>query len=88
MAPLVINDHSLAGWSAYDDQFGFVPDPMILRTGEVFLNGASGIKALERSDFDVWRALKENLGGLMDYFDMLVTRDIIPLIIMAIRSIG
>lgn len=80
MQPLMITTHSLAGWSPYAEQFGFVPDPMILRTGEVFLNGASGSGALERSDFDVWRALLENLGGLLDFFDMVVTRDTIPLI--------
>jgi hypothetical protein len=80
MQTLHVTNHSLAGWSAYGQQVGFVPDPMILRTGEVFLNGASGINALERSDFDVWRALRGNLGGLLDFFDMVVTRDMIPLI--------
>ena len=80
MQALRIEDHSLAGWSSYAQKFGFVPDPMILRTGEVFLNGASGSKALERADTRVWHALQENIGGLIEFFDMLVTRDAIPLI--------
>ena len=62
------------------DQIGFVPDPMILRTGRVFLNGARGTHVLERSDFDVWEALQQNIGGLLDFFDMVVTREVIPLI--------
>jgi hypothetical protein len=41
MQALRIDDHSLAGWSSYAQKFGFVPDPMILRAGEIFLNGAS-----------------------------------------------
>jgi hypothetical protein len=53
---------------------------MILRTGEVFLNGARGAVPLERGDFVVWDSIKENLGGLLDFFDLLVTRDTIPLI--------
>jgi hypothetical protein len=80
MEVLQIKEHSIAGWLPYAQQIGFVPDPMILRTGEIFLNGQSGIKALERSDFDVGQALRENIGGLLDFFDMLVTRDTIPLI--------
>src|SRR5712675_120634 len=80
MEVLRIKEHSIAGWQPYAQHFGFVPDPMILRTGEVYLNGLSGISALERSDFDVWQALRENIGGLLDFFDMLVTRDTIPLI--------
>lgn len=80
MQTLRVDDHSLAGWSAFAERVGFVPDPMILRTGEIFLNGLSGSNALERKDFDVWNALRENIGGLLDFFDMLVTRDTIPLI--------
>ena len=80
MQTLHIATHSLAGWSAYGAQIGFVPDPMILRTGEVFLNGARGTHALQRADFNVWRALRENIGGLLDFFDMVATRDTIPLI--------
>lgn len=80
METLRVMEHSKAGWSSYATEFGFVPDPMILRTGEVFLNGARGAVPLERGDFVVWDSIKENLGGLLDFFDLLVTRDTIPLI--------
>jgi len=80
MEPLHVTEHSKAGWSSYATEFGFVPDPMILRTGEVFLNGARGAVPLERGDFVVWDSIRENLGGLLDFFDLLVTRDAIPLI--------
>src|SRR4051812_21383392 len=80
MQALSIDDHSMAGWSGYAQKFGFVPDPMILRTGEIFLNGARGSIGLGRADTEVWRALQDNIGGLIDFFDMLVTRDSIPLI--------
>jgi hypothetical protein len=80
METLHITEHSKAGWSSYATEFGLVPDPMILRTGEVFLNGARGVVPLERGDFVIWDSIRENLGGLLDFFDMLVTRDRIPLI--------
>lgn len=80
METLYIDHHSLAGWASYANKFGFVPDPMILRTGEVFLNGASGASKMERTDFNIWNALQENMGALLDFFDMIVVRDAIPLI--------
>jgi hypothetical protein len=80
MPDIVVREHSMLGWRDYAKQIGFVPDPMVLRTGEIFLAGISGIGPLRQKDFDVWRALSENLKGLSDFFDMLVTRDVIPLI--------
>jgi hypothetical protein len=80
MKKLHITDHSLAGWSAYGETVGFVPDPMILRTGEIFLNGAQEAKRIRIHDTVLWEAVRANLGGLLDFFDMLVTRDTIPLI--------
>jgi hypothetical protein len=80
MPPLIIDNHSPAGWQRYTDTFGFVPDPMILRAGEVFLNGERGSGALKNDPMAVWQALEDNLGGLVDFFDILVTRDHIPLI--------
>lgn len=79
MEPLRITKHSVAGWSPYAGEIGFILDPMILRTGEIFLNGSTGTQALKNS-FDVWKALHENLGGLLDFFDILASRDSIPLI--------
>jgi hypothetical protein len=80
MDTLVIEKHSPAGWQEYADTFGFVPDPMILRAGEVFLNGEKGTQRLKRDPMQVWEALEANIGGLIDFFDILVTRDRIPLI--------
>jgi hypothetical protein len=80
MDEMRITEHSMKAWQKYDQAFGFVPDPMILRAGEIFLNGASSAKALGHSDFDVWRALRENVGAISDFFDFVVVRDKIPLI--------
>jgi hypothetical protein len=80
MDTLEINDHSLKSWTTYADQIGFVPDPMILRAGEIFLNGRKGSLALQRDEYDVWTALQENIGGITDFFDIVVTRESIPLI--------
>jgi hypothetical protein len=80
METLRITTHSIEGWAPYTAKFGFVPDPMMLRTGEIFLNGAEGAKPLGHSDFAVWSAIEQNIGGLLDFFDMLVIRDAIPLI--------
>jgi hypothetical protein len=80
MRPIEIKYHSLEGWSDYGSQIGFVPDPMVLRTGQIFLNGLSGATDLQNKDFVVWNVLSENLSGLLDFFDILVTRDTIPLI--------
>jgi hypothetical protein len=80
MQPIEIKEHSLRGWSDYGSQIGFVPDPMVLRTGQIFLNGLSGAVDLANKDTVVWNVLSENLTGLLDFFDILVTRDTIPLI--------
>jgi hypothetical protein len=78
--PIEIVEHSIKGWQEFATQAEFVPDPMILRTGEVFVNGLSGTNALGKSDLDVWAAIQQNIAGLSDFFDLVVTRDRIPLI--------
>jgi hypothetical protein len=78
--PIEIREHSFDGWREFAAKAGYVPDPMILRAGEVFVNGLSGTRALGRSDLDVWAAIQENIAGLSDFFDLVVTRDRIPLI--------
>jgi hypothetical protein len=75
-----ILDHTMDSWNAYTDRFGFVPDPMIIRAGEIFINGRAVSNQLGRSDWDVWHALEQNIAGIVDFFDMLVTRNQIPLI--------
>lgn len=80
MDRLAITENSLGGWIEYRQKIGFVPDPMVLRAGEIFLNGRTKSGRLGQNDQDVWYALSENIGGLHDFFDILVTRDTIPLI--------
>lgn len=80
MADVTISDHSIEGWAPLREQFGFVPDPMILRSAEIFLNGLSGAAALDSDEWRLLSALRENTGGISDFFDMLVTRERIPLI--------
>ena len=70
----------MESWKVYAARFGFVPDPMIIRAGEIFINGRTVSAQLGRSDFNVWHALEQNIGGIIDFFDMIVTRDQIPLI--------
>lgn len=73
-------------WAFYRDHVAdFVPDPMILRAGDVFLMGQ------ERASSDlphqkdghgsqIWQALDRNIHGILCFFDLLVTRERIPLI--------
>ncbi|MBM6583134.1 hypothetical protein ILT44_23310 [Microvirga sp. BT689] len=80
MDELRISENSYKGWQDYAERIGFVPDPMILRSGEIFLNGLSGVDRLQRVDRQVGAALKDNIGSLVEFFDLVVTRDTIPLI--------
>jgi hypothetical protein len=80
MDKIAITEHSIIGWQPFKEKAGFVPDPMILRAGEIFLNGQKGSQALGRNDVEIMLALKANIGGLVDFFDMVVTRKTIPLI--------
>jgi hypothetical protein len=69
------------GWSAYNEaKLDVVPDPMVLRTGETFLLGKSGVKKIGLDPEEVWKSIDENLGSLFAFFDLLITRDRIPLI--------
>lgn len=77
---LHIADNSEKSWAQYAARFDFVPDPMILRAGEMCLNGLSGANKLGQDDSDVWWSLQQNLMGISDFFDILVTRERIPLI--------
>jgi hypothetical protein len=80
MEQLDITEHTAKAWSAYRAKFGFVPDPMILRAGEIFLNGSTGSAQLGPSGFPVWDVLQENIAGVVDFFDIIATYDQIPLI--------
>ena len=75
MADLTINEHSPLGWAPLRDEFGFVPDPMIMRAAEIFLNGATGSKKIHGDGWAMSRALHENFGGISDFFDYLRPSD-------------
>jgi len=80
MEDVHIADNTELAWSQYAARFDFVPDPMILRAGEMCLNGLSGATKLNQDDSAVWWSLQQNLMGISDFFDILVTRERIPLI--------
>ena len=80
MADIRISEHSMQGWAPIREVFGFVPDPMILRAAEIYLNGLSGASAISHDDWALAQSLRENTGGILDFFDLLVTRDHIPMI--------
>jgi hypothetical protein len=79
METMEIDRHTKAAWAVYGARFGFVPDPMILRAGEIFLNGGGGTGNLGDS-LPVWDALEQNIGSIVEFFDMVATRDELPLI--------
>ena len=69
------------GWAAFDRaNLNVVPDPMVLRTGELFLMGRSGVPKMGLDPDEVWNSIDENLGALFAFFDLLMTREKIPLI--------
>lgn len=69
------------GWAAFGRaSLDVVPDPMVLRTGEMFLMGRSGVPKMGLDPDEVWNSIDENLGALFAFFDLLITREKIPLI--------
>jgi hypothetical protein len=69
------------GWSAFSHaNLDVVPDPMVLRTGETFLLGRSGVQQMGLDPDEVWKSIDQNLGSLFAFFDLLITRARIPLI--------
>ena len=69
------------GWSAFSEaKLDVVPDPMVLRTGETFLLGRSGVQRIGLDPEEVWKFIDQNLGSLFAFFDLLMTRDRVPLI--------
>ena len=53
-----------------------VVDPLVVRYGEVFLGGRRA--AGERADAK-WRAIANDIGGLLLFFDQIVLRERIPI---------
>lgn len=73
--------HDLGGWAAFGRaDLDVVPDPMVLRTGEMFVLGRSGVQQMGLDPDEAWKSLDRNLGSLFAFFDLLLTRERIPLI--------
>ena len=53
-----------------------VVDPLVLRYGEIFLGGRRS--AGDRADAK-WRAIANDVGGLLLFFDQIVLRERIPI---------
>jgi hypothetical protein len=68
------------GWREYARRVDYVPDPMTLRTAELFFNGQSGCGRLNQPPERIWEGIDSNVHGLLTFVDMLVTRDSVPLI--------
>jgi hypothetical protein len=79
MTNILIAENTLKGWAPYAQTVGFVPDPMILRAGEIFLSGADNAVHMQRGEAQVWNALEQNIDGIIEFFNIVVTRDAIPL---------
>jgi hypothetical protein len=78
MSPIVIENNSPEEWRKFSTVLDCVPDPMVVRTAELFLNGKSGCAKLGTDA--VWQTIESNLHGLLTFFNMLMTRPAIPLI--------
>ena len=66
-----------AGWDELRARgLTLVVDPMIFRTGEVFLRGAAGAA---REPRELWRAISANVGSLAAFIDAIVLNDRVPI---------
>lgn len=82
--PLKVNGQA-ADWGTYRDSVAdFVPDPMVLRAADLFLMGGNrarqSVPVCDDGAARLWTALDKNVSGILTFFDLLVTRDRIPLI--------
>lgn len=59
-------------WSALRPEL--IVDPMIYRAGEIFLSGRSHTNDAD----ELWDALSKDLGGLVNFFDLLILHDELP----------
>jgi hypothetical protein len=58
-----------------------IVDPMIFRTADVFLKGASASdKSKTKSDEGTWRVLRQNIGSLFAFFDAIILEERLPVI--------
>ncbi len=69
-------------WSRMRDRgLSTVVDPMVFRTGDVFLRGRKRITATDpgKDTEALWRALEANIGSLATFFDLLVLQPQLPI---------
>jgi hypothetical protein len=67
-------------WSSFKKRFDCVIDPMTARTAELFLNGRSGCDVAGLDAEKTWEAVDKNVHGLLTFFNLLTSRDALPLI--------
>jgi hypothetical protein len=77
---IFVGANTWLGWREYARRVDYVPDPMTLRTAELFFNGWTGCRPLKQPQKQIWAAIESNLHGLLTFVDMLLTRDCVPLI--------
>src|SRR4051812_16979584 len=77
---IFVSANTWLGWREYARRVDYVPDPMTLRTAELFFNGWTGCQPLEQPQERIWEAIESNLHGLLTFVDMLLTRDCVTLI--------
>jgi hypothetical protein len=72
----------LDGWQLAFEQnkIDYVPDPMVLRVGDLFIGGKSGAKAFGLDPALTWHVIEKNVDALGAFFHILMTRERIPLI--------
>ncbi|WP_430967350.1 hypothetical protein [Spongiimicrobium sp. 2-473A-2-J] len=78
---VVIASNKPEEWAKFSEAgIDFIPDPMVLRTAELFFNGRQGCMRLGIDSEAVWKSIQLNLDALLAFFDILMTREKIPLI--------
>jgi hypothetical protein len=58
----------------------FVPDPLVIRIGDLFIGGRSFATRSQLDPGAVWSTIVENVDSLITFFHLLMTRERIPLI--------
>jgi hypothetical protein len=80
--PFVPIPNDLDAWpQAFEQsQIDYIPDPMVLRVGDLFIGGKSGATTFRLDPASTWEAIVKNVDGLGAFFHVLMTRERIPLI--------
>jgi hypothetical protein len=70
-------------WNQFaQENLDVIIDPMVFRSGHLLLRGKSGIKDTSGSEKpeSVWKALSQNIGSLVAFFDALILNEHLPII--------